>query len=263
MSDHIKPSLRVTKDYSVFIQSKDNRPVNMQGQKARALESSMQKNGYVPAYPIHCRKAGTKLEIRDGQHRYGAAMKLGLPVWYVVCEDDIDVAELQQGQTPWSMLDYAKCFSAQGKEPYAELLEFIATHQVPVGMAASLLSGAASFTNIRRTYINGDLRVKSRERAHTIASLFKFLVGLSSRMNNARLLQAIYACSHVAEFDAQRVREGAGRCAEKLIAYSTSDAYMTMLEDLHNFGRKQRVPIKIPAQDAMRARNPTLRNNAA
>jgi len=46
----------------------------------------------------------------------------------------------------------------------------------------------------------------------------------------------------------------AGRCREKLVSYSTKEAYLDMLEDIYNFGRKNLLALKISAQQAMRDR---------
>jgi hypothetical protein len=48
---------------------------------------------------------------------------------------------------------------------------------------------------------------------------------------------------------------GAERCREKLVSYSTRDAYLDLLESVYNFGRKQLVSLKLPAIEAMRKRN--------
>ena len=49
--------------------------------------------------------------------------------------------------------------------------------------------------------------------------------------------------------------QNADRCREKLIAYSTRDAYLEMLESIYNFGRSKMLGLKVAALMAMRERN--------
>lgn len=257
-----KPTLRATKDYGLFTHSRDNRPTDLSNRKG--LLESMQKYGFLPAYPIHCVRARDgKMEIRDGQHRFAMAQKLGLPVWYVVLADDVSVPEINNTQKAWTPLNYAQCFAAQGNQHYADLIEFAKKYAVPVTLAAAILAGTACPHNIRAAFASGEFVIKTPARAHSIAHVFSALVKLNRSVRNARLLEAIYAVSHIKEVEMQRIVEGATRCPEKLVAYGTKDGYLEMLEELYNFGRRVRVPIKIPAENAMKERNPARPRTAA
>lgn len=56
-------------------------------------------------------------------------------------------------------------------------------------------------------------------------------------------------------FDAARLLAGVERCREKLVSYSTREAYLEMIEEIYNFGRRQLVPIKVNALNAMKSRS--------
>ena len=254
MSTKETPKLRSTRDYSLFVHSRENRPVNME--KHRKLERSMQEYGYLPMYPIHVRRlANGKHEIVDGQHRFAFAHKLGLPVWFVSGDENINVAMLNNTQEKWVMKDYAMCFAEMGKKDYQEVLEFSQQYGIPPGDSAGLLAGTVSWTNIRDAYTSGSYRVKTREKAHRIASVYMAMVSLNKHVRNTRLLKAIYAVCHVDGFDPARMIHNVKKCPEKLMAYSNRDAYLTMLEDIYNFARHKREALKIPAENAMRERS--------
>lgn len=257
-NDREKIALRTTKDYSMFEQSNDNRPVNLD--KRKKLMLSMQEHGFLPAYPLHVNRTRSgKLLIRDGQHRFAVAQKLGLAVWYVVLDDDINIADINNTQIPWNPVDYIMSFAAQGKNDYAELNDFRVRHHLPAMSAAAILSGCQAISNIKPRFVAGEFKVKNRERAEVIGATYSALCNLNRKVRNARCLAAVYACAHVPTFDHKRLLAGAERCIDKLVSYSTNDAYLTMLEDIYNFGRKQREPLKIPAQNIMRQRNPATR----
>lgn len=257
-----KPALRTTRDYSLFVNTAENRPIELDGRKGLFL--SMQQNGFLPAYPIHCiRTEKGKLEIQDGQHRLATAQKLGLSVWYVVTNERVNIAAINATQKAWTPVDYAVSFANQGKKDYAEAIEFSRTYGVPVTTAAALLSGTSGTKGASSCFKQGDFEVRNRAKANTVASIYSQLVALNSELRNARLLDAIYACSFVPGFEADRVIEGAKKSPEKLKRYGTRDANLLMLEELYNFGRHNRQALKIPAENAMKLRNPTLVHHLA
>jgi len=63
------------------------------------------------------------------------------------------------------------------------------------------------------------------------------------------------AVCRVAGLDVTRLRSGAKRRRDRLISYSTRDAYLGMLEEVYNFGRHSLVALKMEATAAMRARS--------
>lgn len=249
------PKLRSTKNYGLFVHSTYNRPVNIKGAGRRQLLQSMKDYGFLPAYPIFCLPHGNKLEIVDGQHRFTLAQKLGLPIYYVVYAKAVSIPKINGGQRAWSFSDYAGCYADQGKADYKELIDFAAKHHMPLSMASALLAGTAFSANVREDFIAGVYHIKSRERADVIAAIYSDFTAINKGLRNARLVEAIYAASFVVGFDAERLRNGAKRCPEKLMPYSTKDGYLAMIEEIYNFGRSHRVPIKIPAENAMRERN--------
>ena len=250
------PRLRVTREYNRFVFDNENRPVDLPGHKK--LMESMKKFGFIPAYPVHCTNGtGDRLTIVDGQHRVATAQKLGLPIWYVVCEEHekLSIADINGTQKPWAIKDYAESFASQGMKDYAELLDFSKQYGVPITTAVGLLMGRSACGNSLPRYYAGEFKVKEREQAAKIAGIYSQFCAMSKRVRNNNMINAIYAACLVPGFEPQRLLEGATRCPEKLISYSTREAYLMLVEDLYNFGRRQRVPLKIPAENAMRERS--------
>jgi hypothetical protein len=254
MSKKVSPRLRSTKDYGMFVQSRVNRPVNMA--KHKALGESMENYGFLPMYPIHARPtAGGKYEIVDGQHRFAFAQKLGLPVWFVTGDENVNVADINKGQTPWHLKDYAMCFAEMGKKDYQEVLDFTEQYSIPISDAAALLSGTICHSNVRSDYLSGNFKVKTSEMAHRVASVYQAILAINSKVRNSRLLQAVYAVCYIPGFDVGRLTHNVRRCPEKLLKFSTREAYLVMLEDIYNYGRRNRESVKIPAENIMRERS--------
>lgn len=75
-----------------------------------------------------------------------------------------------------------------------------------------------------------------------------------------RLLEACMYAARIPGFDVGRLLSTAEHCVDKLRPYSTRDAYLVMLEEVYNFQKKTRVPVKFAAEEAMRERNAAPKN---
>jgi len=109
-----------TKNYSQFKIMKANRVVNEK--HVRRLMESFKKNYLYTVITIN-----HKHEIVDGQHRFTAAKRLGLPINYTNGIDygvnDAQIINLNQ--VNWNKLDYMESFCTQGKEVYLQLKDFM------------------------------------------------------------------------------------------------------------------------------------------
>ena len=256
------PKLQATKDYRLFHRSTANRPLNP-GKHKRLLKS-MQDYGFLPCYPLVCMRNGQKsLVILDGQHRLAFAESLGLAVYFLVLENAIDIAKVNSTQEKWNTRNFAETYAAQGKIAYRDGLEFAERHGIAVGIAFGMLAGTTSWNNIATEYYGGTFIIRDKEWAETVGSIYSQIVATAPRVRNARLLEACMAVARVNGFDSQRLLSGVDRCREKLVAYATRDAYLEMLEEVYNFGRKSLVGLKIAAIQAMRDRNATTPKSKA
>jgi hypothetical protein len=250
------PKLQATKNYRLFTVSAENRP--RCPQKHKRLRQSMERYGFLPCYPVVCVRDKTKhLVILDGQHRLAFAEELGLAVLYMVLDEAFDIPEVNSTQEKWITRNFAETYAAQGNKAYRDGLDFCERYKVPVGTGFGMLAGTASWHNIANEYFSGAFRIRDQEWAEVVGAIYSHLITIAPPCRNARLLEACMAAGRVAGFDPQRLIAGADRCREKLVAFSTRDAYLEMLEQIYNFGRtsKNLVPLKLFATQAMRDRN--------
>lgn len=56
------------------------------------------------------------------------------------------------------------------------------------------------------------------------------------------------AVCRVEEFEPKRLLRNAERCREKLMPYSTREAYLVMLEEIYNFRQQKLVALKVLAE---------------
>lgn len=246
-------AIRSSRDYRMFCRSDDNRVLDLK--KHRKLQESMKKYGFLQSFPIVCHRNGDKkLYVKDGQHRLTIAEALKLPVYFVEEDVDFNVAEINCTAKVWGLRDYAEKYAMANVASYQEGLEFTERYKIPLGAAFALLGGCTCFGPISSSFVSGNFKVKDREWANNAAGVYSQLIGLAPGIKSARLLEACMGVCRVPEFESKRLIQGAARCREKLVSYSTKDAYLAMLEEVYNFGRNKLFGLKSAALMVMRDR---------
>lgn len=247
--------IQVTKNYRMFLLNQENRPVDVK--KHRKLLESMKLYGFLPCFPIVCgRDDQGHLIVKDGQHRLSIAESLGLSVCWVEETIDFDIATINCTAKVWAVRDYAEKYALNGKKDYQEGLEFQKAHGLPMATSFALLSGRTAFSNIANSFYAGDFKVKDRRWADAVAGVYGPIAAMSPVLKSARFIEACMAVCRVKDFDAKRLLANTERCREKLVSYSTRDAYLDMIEVIYNFGRSKLVSLKIEAMKVMRERKP-------
>jgi hypothetical protein len=248
-----KRNIVATKNYRLFGRSDENRPLN--AKKHRRLEKSMAEYGFIPSFPVVCyRDAKGNLIIKDGQHRLAIAETLGLTVYYTEESIEFDVAKINCAQEKWQLKDYAQKYATNGVRSYREGMDFAEQHGLPIGTAFALLGGTTTFGNVEVAFCTGEFQVKDRKWADAVAGIFCPLVALSPAVNRKVFIEACMAVARVESFEPKRLLQNAERCREKLVAYSTRDACLDLLETIYNYGRVRLVGLKAEATMAMRDR---------
>jgi len=243
-----------TTNYTQFQRSAENRALIPS--KHKRLVESMKRYGFLEEFPIVCqRNGGSKLIVKDGQHRLSIAETLGIPVYWCMESSEWDVAIVNSTSKIWVPRDYAERYARQGNVNYQQGLEFMDLHKIPIGLSFALLAGTTTFSNVTTAFLDGTYKVKDRGWADAVAAIYVPAVALSRHCRNARFIEACMAACRVQGFDPARLIHSLNRCRDKLAAYSTREAYLDMLETIYNFGRKQLFPLKNEAIMAMRARN--------
>ena len=257
MAAAMKTKIQSTRNYRLFKRSNENRVLDLS--KHKKLEQSMKKYGFLPCFPIICHRNGDKhLNVKDGQHRLAFAESLGLPVHWVEDDSAFDIATINSTARVWQVKDYAMKHAANGVESYIEAIAFSDQHSLPIGIAVCLLSGNTTFGNVQYAFREGTFKVKDREWANAVASIYIPMSTLAGCLKNVSFLKACMSVCRVEEFEAKRLLQNASRCREKLVSYSTRDAYLNMLEEIYNFGRAKLFGLKAASMMAMRDRNVCL-----
>lgn len=247
--------IQMTKNYRLFRrQAEENRPLNVK--KHKKLKESMQQYGFLSCFPIVCvRDENGNLVIKDGQHRYTLAELLGLPIYWVEETTDFDVAIVNSAAKPWVLRDYVDKHIANNLPAYRDGLEFVERHGLPIGVAFALLAGTTAFANCQESFVDGTFKVKDRKWADAVAGIYGPMGAMAPCLKTSPFVLACMAVCRVPDFDSKRLLDGASKCRDKLVSFSTRDAFLDMMEGLYNYGRKNLVGLKSAAVMVMRNRN--------
>ena len=110
-----------TFNYEMFGFMQTNR--DLRDSHIEHLMSSITELGYITALPVIVDES---MIIIDGQHRFEACKRLGIPIYYEVSYVDKEKAKisLNMNQRIWRLEDYIGSWAKSGKQCYIELLEF-------------------------------------------------------------------------------------------------------------------------------------------
>jgi hypothetical protein len=226
----------------------------------------MKKYGFLPYWPIVVLKNDgdrPPYKIQDGQHRAHAAEELKIGIYYVECNQELSIAEINSTQRTWSTMEYVEMYAELGNPHYKEVWEFSNMHRIGIASSIALLAGTTSMNNVRDAFELGEYEVKEAERrwAHSVAILYRSLMDLCGTMT-APLLNACMGVSRIKGFDPNRLLKSAERRRDLLMCMGSREGYLTMMEEIYNHGRpsSQKIPLRLMAEKVMNERKGFKKN---
>jgi hypothetical protein len=238
-----------------------NDPTNRNVTSVRKLVRSMERYGFIPAYPIHVVPHNGKLYVRDGAHRLEAAIATEEPVYYVVCDQkDISIPEINDAARHWSAKDYIDSYVRTGNKEFAILKKFADEHRISYIAAAFLLSGrqtrSSGDASVYGKIKDGSFRVTNYTYAHRVASIIGAIRKQINIATNGLFVNALSRTCLVKTFDGNRFVKNALRCHASFTSRATLDDYLDLIEDVYNdHARFGRLPIKFLANEASKDRS--------
>ncbi len=126
----MKQKIVQTTNYSLFNKAGFNRDVN--DAHVAKLMKSIKDTGYIVEFPII---VDSNYTIVDGQHRFEACKRLGLPIYYTQAKREFtasDIININSTQKSWSLLDRIKSLAnnpeRNNRDEYAKLLAYISNN---------------------------------------------------------------------------------------------------------------------------------------
>jgi hypothetical protein len=243
--------LLFTKQLGQFEQHAMNRDVR----KVKPLIESMQKHGFLAAYPLHCGKGEDgKVVVKAGHHRLEAAKAVGCGVYYVILNDDASIVELETSSRAWSLGDYVNALVRSGNVHALAIVDYSNDTGISLGQSVSLLSGeCADSCNHRHKVKDGSIEITRNWHADKVACCIKCCKSAGVKFaNNAVFVGAISHLAWVAEFNMEAFCKKVRANPTMLIKCATREQYVEMIDDFYNFGTRMdnRVSLKLVAKQA-------------
>lgn len=250
-----------TMNYDKFELLPFNRPV----MRTEKLKKSMQRHGWIDAYPMHCirnHKNG-KLKIKAGHHRFTVARGLGIPVKYIVCNDDATIHELEQSTTKWTAKDYLLSHLREGKNPaYETVNQYHKKTGISVALCVAMLGGeTAGSHNKDFAFKEGTYRLGDPEHAQDVADIVLFCKKQCkiSWSTNSHFVTALSKIMRVDEFDPQQFKRKVKIFKSLMEKQRTIDDYLRLIESIYNRQSQDKIPLVFFATLAGKKRNPINR----
>jgi hypothetical protein len=235
-----------TKNYDRFDLLDFNRDVK----KISVLEKSMRYHGWIDAYPMHVvPNGGTKLKIKAGHHRFTVARKLGIPVKYVICNDNISIHELEKATNVWKLDDYLISYIRAGKSDYTLIKDFHNNTGIGLRQCISLFNGeqAGSANNVN-AFKDGIFEIKETKHAYLVASIVDVLISVGIKYaKQSGFVAGISKIAMADDFDPYRMIQKIKSHHRLIDKQATKDQYVELLDSIYNRQSREKVPLAFQA----------------
>lgn len=252
------PQLQYTKEYDRFEMHDYNRPLKHDG----VLEQSMIRKGFMPSSPLQVIKnSNGKLKIIKGHRRFEIAKRLNLGIWYIIDKSNIDIFELEAGQSKWTISDFVHARAEAGDEDCIKLLDFWKTHKLPMGAAAALIGGeSAGSGNKQKDIKRGKFHVGDLRHANQVIKITDRCRELNIPCAvSSGFVRAISSALRIPEFNADLFMHRIELNGSQMQKRGTANEYLDEIEALYNYGaHKTRLPVAFRAKEISKKRQKTF-----
>jgi hypothetical protein len=249
--------LRRTSNYSKFVPYLQNRVVKLNRETVKWLIESMKKYGFMPAFPllvVHNGQSG--LLIKAGHHRFEAAKQLGIPVWYVICDNDITIAEIERSTTPWTPGSFIESYVRANKKEYVELASFSDRTGITPNMSAILLSGenhrgTGRFTKDLK---EGNFQIKDTRYADVVSDMAVYIKSQGVKFSTSTtFISALAKAAKVTGFDPKVFKQKVKSHTSLMKKQASKDDYLALIQKVYNRNSSSILPIIIEVEKMERA----------
>lgn len=230
-------TIQKTEGYNLFKRISGNRTIN-KAQVSKLFNSLGENPDIAAAIPIIVNE---QMQIIDGQHRYEALKKLGLPIHYVVI-DGLSLKDVQivnSATKTWTPLDYAKSFSELGVEDYDIYLRFRKKYHLSHNILVSYLSSGADDMrgggNTVQTFRKGKFKVNDIKTAERLCQQLTEVQQYYNRGDSRGFALAFKIAAMNPKYEHQRMLSKVAEHPEFLKDSPYAEDYMRQLEKIYNW----------------------------
>lgn len=240
--EQLNQTVYVTRDYNKFSLKNENRKIKPK--KVEQLVNAINQLDLTEDHPII---VDENFGIEDGQHRFTACMRLGLPIYYKIGGMALGgMAILNQNQDPWTAEDWIRYYAAQGSDSYTRLQNDTEKHKISASAVGQLtglriykeevMSGKIFYAEGDSKYlasVMAELKVFSKTHKFSSITIFKIAYGKLRSLDNFKFSQ---------------VKEQLEKCPFVLTKQRGILDYLDNLVEFYNYNRSAKNKIFIPKE---------------
>lgn len=248
-----------TKDYSMFRTLNGNRVKD-------ELHITRLKKSFEKAYLISPIIVNERFEIIDGQHRFEAAMRLGLPIMYIVAVGYRlkEVQILNENMRNWKKVDYLHAYCDLGNVQYLKFREFMNLFpDLSLSICEALLtnkvlggSGVSgtdkkfkSETNqrgsfVRRMFQEGDFEINNYETAVENANNILLVKKHYDGFNRKTFVNAMISIFKLSYYKHSRLIDRLKANPSLMQHCTNTTQYKLLIEEIYNYRSREKVSLR-------------------
>jgi hypothetical protein len=227
----------ITTNYDLFKLEVSNRDII--DTKVIKLMKDIKEKNLLEAFPIVVK---SDMRIMDGQHRFSAAKRLGLPIYYIINDEFElnDIGKVNSSSTSWTLTQFLNHFVALGYEEYQKVNNFIQEHNVPLYSAVSMLVGRISHPNQQLVdeFKSGRYRIKNLEHAMMVIKQRNDYIERSDYAkefgSQKNFISAVAKFTTLDEYDHNMMCDKLRMQPKELRKVNTTDKYLEEFVDIYN-----------------------------
>jgi len=247
-----------TSIYDMFTQNASNRPQH----EDSVLEESMRAHGFLSAFPIRCSHGSPgKLVVNQGHHRLHYAKRLKIPVYFVIDDTPIDIWELEgSSKNRWSSADFVESRARSGHPEYRALLSYQKKHKLTLGAASALLQGnTVSEGNALKDIKRGDFKRGDPKHGEMVIAVLDALAPFNlSFVRSSSFVKAVSMMVRIPELNHAQLLLRAASQGHRLAKRATAKDYLSLLQDLYNYGSRAPLAVALRAVAVCKRRQETF-----
>lgn len=239
-----------TKDYSKFKKLNGNREVLEK--RVELILGSIKERGWI-RNPI---VVNEWMEIIDGQGRFEALQRLGLPVEYVIAKGATidDCISLNIRQTNWKSVDYVKCYADMGNKDYVTLLSLYGKYKNLTDTAIATIAGSYYTDGAKggKAIRDGSFKIADRENLFECLYFVDRCMDIIGKSNGRTrnwvgIFKMVY---YSAEIPNERFLERLAANRVHIVSCNNFKQALECAEKAYNYGSRKKKVYFVPEWDA-------------
>jgi len=234
-----------TTDYSGFSRLAENRELDER--HVHTLMESFENDGYL----FTVLYVNEKLELIDGQHRFEAAKRKHLPIYFIVMPHwgIKEVTVLNVNSRNWKMEDFLNTHAKSGNKNYIAFKEFYDKYSFDITTAQIIISGKRSGKGAHDDFRSGEMKIdegqitKAYIKARRIEE-FKDFHPLGYKSRNC--VEALLTLLNIKGFDHKHMISQLKKYPEVMLFDARSlriDEYLKILVEKYNYRKKEKIEL--------------------